>query len=98
MKSEMNMIISTKPNIPSSMKLTAQGYMNMTSTSKSTNRIATIRYLMENGILELPCGSIPHSKVSSLTSDFLCGPSRWVTKMVVSTKPTATTNMIAIGK
>jgi hypothetical protein len=98
MNKHINTIISKKPNRPSFKKFTAQGYMNITSTSNNTKRMATNRYLIEKGIRELPCGSIPHSNVSNLTSDFLLGPNKCVAKMVVNTNPMATTNMIAIGK
>jgi len=92
------MIISINPNHPSSLKFTAQGYIKMTSISNSTNNIAMIKYLIEKGMRELPTESIPHSKVSNLISDFRLGPNMWVKKMVVMTKPIATTNMMAIGK
>ena len=39
--------ISITPNIPNSLKFTAQGYMKITSTSNNTNKIATRKYLIE---------------------------------------------------
>ncbi len=98
----MNTIISIKIAIPfslrRSLKSTAHGYMNITSTSNNTNKMATRKYLIENGIRALPRGSIPHSKESSLILPFLLGPSIWVDTMVNPTKPAATKNISAIGK
>ena len=45
----MNINISIIPSMPNSLKLTAQGYIKITSTSNSTNNIATKKYLIENG-------------------------------------------------
>ena len=84
--------ISKSPFTPKSLKLTAQGYMNITSTSNKTKRIATRKYLIENGIRALPWDSIPHSKVSSLTFDFLLGPSKCVEIITIATNPRATIN------
>ena len=50
----MNENISAKPNNPNALKLTAQGYMKITSTSNNTNNIATKKYFTENGVLAFP--------------------------------------------
>lgn len=92
------MNISIIPFIPRDLKLTAQGYMKMTSTSNSTKSIATRKYLIENGTRALPCDSIPHSNVSSLIFDFLLGPRKCVAVMVATTNPAATINWSTIGK
>ena len=97
-KRAMNKNISISPCNFSSMKFTAHGYMNITSTSNKTNKIATKKYLIEKGMRALPCDSMPHSKVSNFTFDFLLGPRRWVTKMVVPTNPTAAINCSKTGK
>jgi hypothetical protein len=44
------MTILTIPSIPNSLKLIAQGYRKITSTSNNTNKIATRKYFTENGI------------------------------------------------
>lgn len=94
----MKIIISQIPVIPSSLKFTAHGYMKMTSTSNKTKRIATRKYLIENGIRALPCDSIPHSKVSSFAFAFRFGPNMWVANMTKITKPRATKNCSRIGR
>ena len=68
------MTILTIPSIPNSLKLIAQGYRKITSTSNRTNKIATRKYFTENGIRAFPIPSIPHSKFLSLVADFLFGP------------------------
>ena len=72
----MKIPILIKPSIPMSLKLTAHGYMKITSTSNKTKRMATKKYLTENGIRALPVDSIPHSKLLSLLADDLFGPKR----------------------
>lgn len=94
----MNNNISNNPWTPSVLKLTAHGYIKITSTSNNTKRIATRKYLIENGIRALPCDSIPHSNVSSLIFDFRFGPKKWVATIVVTTKPAATKNWIRMGR
>jgi hypothetical protein len=69
------MTIFTMPSIPSSLKLIAQGYKKITSTSKRTNKMATRKYLTEKGMRALPTDSIPHSKFLSLEAEDLLGPS-----------------------
>jgi hypothetical protein len=54
------MTILTMPSIPNSLKLIAQGYRKITSTSNNTNKIATRKYF-ENGIRAFPI-LLPHSK------------------------------------
>ena len=54
------------PSIPNSLKLIAQGYKKITSTSNNTKRIATTKYFTEKGIRAFPTDSIPHSKFLSL--------------------------------
>src|SRR5690606_8425474 len=95
--SEMNTIISTKPAMPISLKFTAHGYMKITSTSKSTNRIATRKYRMCNGIRALPFDGTPHSNDSSFTLVLRIGPSKCVTTMVPSTKADARANISKTG-
>ena len=51
----MNENISATPSKPSLRKLTAQGYIKITSTSNKTKRIATKKYLTEIGDLAFPC-------------------------------------------
>ena len=92
------MSISIKPYNPICLKFTAHGYMKITSTSNKTNRIAIRKYLIEKGMRALPCGSIPHSNVSSFLTDLRLGPKKWVTTIVVKTKPVATTNIMAMGR
>jgi hypothetical protein len=60
--------------------------------------MAVIKYLTETGNLALPSDSIPHSKFSSLTFDFIRGLSICVRKSVVTTKPNATTICSSKGK
>jgi hypothetical protein len=47
------MTILTMPSIPNSLKLIAQGYRKITSTSNNT-KIATRKYFTENGIRAFP--------------------------------------------
>lgn len=84
------MNISIKPLTPKSLKLTAQGYINITSTSNKTNRMATKKYLIEKGCRAFPTDSIPDSKGVSLSDVLRLGPIRCVTSMVPTTKPKAT--------
>lgn len=93
----MNVNISAKPNKPNFLKFTAHGYINMISTSNKTNKTATKKYLIENGVRALPCTSIPHSKGSDFTFDFLCGPIQCVANIVATTKPSATIIISKIG-
>ena len=64
------MSISKNPVNPNCLKFTAQGYINITSTSNNTNKIAIKKYLIENGNLTLPSDSIPHSNISDFIFDF----------------------------
>jgi hypothetical protein len=50
------MTILTMPSIPNSLKLIAQGYRKITSTSNNT-KIATRKYFTENGIRAFPIPS-----------------------------------------
>ena len=59
-----------KPSLPNDLKFTAHGYINMTSTSKSTKRMAIKKYLTENGLLAFPNPSIPHSKFSAFLNAY----------------------------
>src|SRR3989304_7010679 len=93
----MKVNISHMPVAPSVLKFTAHGYINITSTSKSTKSIATKKYLTETGVRALPSTSIPHSKVSSLIFVLRFGPNKCVTNMVLTTKPAATKNMRKMG-
>jgi hypothetical protein len=63
------MTILTMPSIPNSLKLIAQGYRKITSTSNNTNKIATRKYFTENGIRAFPL--LLHSKFYFFISDFL---------------------------
>ena len=94
----MKVNISNMPMAPSDLKLTAHGYMKITSTSNKTNNIATRKYLMENGDLALPICSIPHSKESAFTFDLCFGPSHCVTIITKETKPAATINISKMGR
>ena len=85
----MKMTIFTIPSTPSSLKLIAQGYRKITSTSKRTKRMATKKYFTENGIRALPTDSIPHSKFLSLLAELLFGPNFPEMMMVPTTNPTA---------
>ena len=91
------MNISITPFHPNSLKLTAHGYIKITSTSKSTNNMATKKYLIEKGWRALPITLIPDSKVVNLSLVFLLGPKRWVAKSVTTTKPNATIIWNIIG-
>ena len=91
-------IISIKPRLPKFLKSTAHGYMNITSTSNNTNKIAAKKYLIENGKRALPCDSIPHSNTSNFVLFWRFGPSMCVTDIVRVTKPPATKAVIIIGK
>src|SRR5690606_21338290 len=82
--------ISIRPFIPNSLKLTAQGYINITSISKITNKIATIKYFIENGWRAFPTTSIPDSKEDNLFSVRTFGPIKCVTTIVGTPKPAAT--------
>ena len=102
----MKEVISIKPTSPKpcngpapsgSRKLTAHGYMKITSTSNNTKRIATRKYFIEKGTLAFPCTSIPHSNVSSFFFVLRIGPSRWVANRVVATNPPATRTVKIIG-
>ena len=46
------------PSLPNSLKFTAHGYINITSTSNSTKSIATRKYFMEIGVRALPTTSM----------------------------------------
>jgi hypothetical protein len=70
----MKITIVIIPSTPSALKLIAQGYKKITSTSNKTNKIATRKYFTEKGILALPTDSIPHSKFLSLFFECLFGP------------------------
>src|SRR3569833_2855818 len=94
----MKMNISIIPSCPKALKLTAQGYMKITSTSNSTNNIATRKYLIDIGVRALPITSIPDSNGVSLSLVTRLGPILCVTNMVVTTKPTATTIWNMMGK
>ena len=94
----MKMTIFTIPSTPSYLKLIAQGYRKITSTSKRTKRMATKKYFTENGIRALPTDSIPHSKFLSLFTELLFGPNFPEMIMVPTTKPTAKNSCISIGK
>lgn len=94
----MNINILNNPSMPKSLKLIAQGYRNITSTSNRTNKIATKKYFTENGIRAFPIDSIPHSKFSSLILDDLLGPSLPDKIIIPITKPAANKNCIRIGK
>ncbi len=83
--------------MPNSLKLIAQGYKNITSTSNKTNNMATKKYFTEKGIRALPIDSIPHSKFRSFLADFLFGPSFPDPIIVKTTKPTARRHCIKIG-
>ena len=83
----MKMTILIIPSTPSSLKFTAQGYKKITSTSKSTKRIATKKYFTENGIRAFPTDSIPHSKFLSLLLECLFGPKKLDPMMVKTTNP-----------
>ncbi len=72
----MNVNTSITPVIPKSLKFTAQGYMKITSMSKSTNKIATKKYLMANGKRAFPSDSTPHSKESNLIFVLRFGPNQ----------------------
>ena len=91
------MTILTIPSIPNSLKLIAQGYRKITSTSNRTNKIATRKYFTENGIRAFPIPSTPHSKFLPLISDFLLGPNFPETIIVPTTNPAASKNCIKIG-
>ena len=93
----MKITILTIPSIPNSLKLIAQGYKKITSTSNRTNKMATRKYFTEKGIRALPTDSIPHSKFLSLVSDFLFGPNFPETIIVPTTNPTANKHCIKIG-
>lgn len=84
------MNISIKPFTPKSRKLTAHGYMKITSISKRTNRIATKKYFMEKGCLAFPTDLIPDSKATSLSDVLRFGPTRCVMVIVNTTNPRAT--------
>jgi len=86
-----------KPCTPKSLKFTAQGYINITSTSNSTNNMAVKKYLTERGIRALPTEWIPDSKLSSLCLVFLFGPNVCEATMAKTTKPTATTPCMRMG-
>src|SRR5579859_4327448 len=86
------------PGIASSLKLTAHGYMNITSTSNNTNKIATKKYLILKGRRAFPCPSMPHSNESNLIFVLLFGPSAWVANIVTPTKPSATKNINPMGR
>jgi hypothetical protein len=70
----MKITILIIPSIPNSLKLTAQGYKKITSTSNKTKRMATKKYFTEKGMRALPTDSIPHSKFLSLFTELLLGP------------------------
>lgn len=89
---------SITPFIPNSLKLTAHGYIKITSISNKTNKIATKKYLIANGKRALPWASTPHSKESNLIFVLRFGPSQCEAIMVVITKPSATININTIGK
>jgi len=93
----MNSNISTYPIVPRTLKLTAHGYIKMTSTSNITNKMAVRKYLMENGSRAFPTLSIPLSKLISLSAVFLLGPNKCVEIIVVTTKPAATQNWIKMA-
>ncbi len=84
------MNISISPLTPNSLKLTAHGYMKITSISKSTNKIATKKYFMENGCRALPIDLIPDSNATNLSAVLRLGPIKWVRVIVKTTNPRAT--------
>lgn len=90
--------ISINPNQPKDLKLTAQGYKKMISTSNKTNKIAVIKYLTEKGLRALPTLSSPHSKVSSCLFPLAFGPKKCVASKVTTTNPAATKNCRSIGR
>ena len=94
----MNVNTSITPVIPKSLKFTAQGYIKITSMSKSTNKIATKKYLMANGKRAFPSDSTPHSNESHLIFVLRLGPNQCDAIIVVITNPSATKNIKTIGK
>jgi len=76
-----------KPSNPNSRKLTAHGYIKITSTSKMTNKIATRKYLIEKGCLAFPTTSIPDSNELSLFAVLTFGPMRCVMMIVPIPNP-----------
>ncbi len=92
------MTIFIIPSCPNSLKLTAQGYRKITSTSNNTKRMATKKYFTEKGIRAFPTDSIPHSKFLSLLLECLFGPKKLEPIIVNTTNPTAKPICIRIGK
>ena len=68
------MNISINPLTPNSLKFTAHGYIKMTSISKRTNKIATKKYLIENGWRAFHTDLIPDSKATNLSDVLRLGP------------------------
>src|SRR5690606_36704253 len=81
--------IFQNPSNPNSLKFTAHGYINTTSMSKTTNKMATMKYLTEKGCLALPMTSIPDSNAPNLVSVRIFGPIKCVAMMVPTPKATA---------
>ena len=94
----MKITILIIPSIPNALKLIAQGYKKITSTSNKTNKIATRKYFTEKGILALPTDSIPHSKFLSLFFECLFGPKKLDPIIIYTTNPIAKPACISIGK
>src|SRR5690606_13445504 len=86
-----------RPSTPISLKLTAQGYINITSTSNTTNKIAAIKYLTEKGCLALPMTSTPDSNAPNLFSVRTFGPIKCVPIIVNTPNATATPNCMRMG-
>ena len=72
----MKIPILTNPSIPISLKLTAHGYINITSTSNNT-KVWRLKIFYRKGIRAFPTDSIPHSKLLSLFSEDLLGLINW---------------------
>src|SRR5215471_12646607 len=94
----MNASMLTKPVQPSVLNKEAHGYMNTTSISKTTNRIA-VRYsftLIFGG--PEPSVSLPHSNGMTFPGVGFVGPRKWPAQYMPAQITSATPNMKNIGR